>query len=125
LSTDDRRFELGFSLMVGFSVILSMHLFDHDSLVLVLPAVLFYDYLRKYKYPLNAYTIFILTWPAAFFITMFTSANVFGIIRLPVIMIVILIGWMLWYAIKEPRDTHIRSFSHRESENQYDIQPDA
>ena len=97
------RFVLYFAFSISLSIFLSLHLNPHDSLMLVLPAALFHDYLRQSNYPIKAYSIFILMSPLVFFIAAFTNFYLFGVIRLPVIIIVFLITWMIYYLMIEHR----------------------
>jgi hypothetical protein len=101
VAQEQPRFVLFFALTIFLSVLLSLHLNPHDSLMLVLPAALFYDYLRQRDYPQKAYTIFILTCPIVFFIAAFSPFNLFGLIRPPIVMMFIMLGWMAFYLVRE------------------------
>jgi hypothetical protein len=100
------RFALYFSFTLTLSVFLSLHLNPHDSLVLVLPAALFYDYLRQNNYPKKVLSILLLLSPVVFFIAGFTDFNLFGIFRLPVILIIIFLAWMVFYLKIEHQRKH-------------------
>lgn len=103
ISQASPRFILCFAFTILLSVFLSLHLNPHDSLMLVLPAALFYDYLRQNNYPSKAYSILILISPAVFIFAMFNNFNLFGVIRPPIIIILILLAWMIYYLIIEHR----------------------
>ncbi len=103
ISQDSPRFILYFAFTILLSVFFSLHLNPHDALMLVLPVVLFYDYLRQNQYPRIAYTIFILFCPLVFFFASFSKFNFFGVIRPPVVTIVILLIWMIKYILFEFR----------------------
>lgn len=98
-TSDEHYFELAFAVMITLSVLLSMHLFDHDSLMLVLPAALFYDYLRQNNFSRKAYSILVLISPTVFFVAGFNSFNFFGFIRPPVVVIFFLLVWMVYYLL--------------------------
>ena len=103
IPADSQRFKLIFALTILLSAFFSLHLYPHDDLILVLPTVLFYDYLRQNNYPRKAYSLVILLTPVIFFITAFSSFNLFGVIRPPVVVILILLVWMLVYLAKDFR----------------------
>ena len=102
-SPDRSRISLYFAFAIQLSVFLSLHLNPHDSLLLVLPAVLFYDYLRQNDYPRKAFSILVLLSPSVFFISAFNDFNVFGVIRPPVVVILLILAWMIRYLIIEYR----------------------
>jgi len=106
---DDSRFSLYFAFTILLSVFLSLHLNPHDSLVLVLPVAIFYDYLRQTNYPRRVYSMLVLISPVVFFIAAFTSYKIFGLIHLPVIIILILLAWMVYYLIIDRRRDPIHS----------------
>jgi hypothetical protein len=97
------QFSLYYAFTILLSIFLSLHLNPHDALMLVLPAALFYDYLRHNNYPRIAYTMFIMACPVIFFMASFSKFMIFDVIRPPVIAIVILLVWMAIYLIKENR----------------------
>jgi hypothetical protein len=97
------KFRLYFAFTIFLSVFFSLHLNPHDSLLLVLPAAIFYDYLRQCDYPRNAYAILLLISPMVFFLTAFTKINVFGIILPPIILMMIIMIWIIKYMIMEYR----------------------
>jgi hypothetical protein len=100
---DSQRFKLYFAFTILLSAFLSLHTYPHDDLILVLPAALFYDYLQKNNAPRKAYYIVILVSPVVFFIGAFTRFNLFGVLRPPVAIILILITWIIIYMIKDFR----------------------
>jgi Glycosyltransferase family 87 len=97
------KFRLYFAFTIFLSVFFSLHLNPHDSLLLVFPAALFYDYLRQSDHPRNAYSIILLISPMVFFLTAFTEINVFGIILPPIILMMIIMIWIIKYMIMEYR----------------------
>jgi hypothetical protein len=103
IPADSLRFNINFSVTIVLSAFLSLHLYPHDDLVLVLPVALFYDYLRQNNYPIKAYSIFVLISPIVFLISAFYHSNLLGVIRLPIIVIIILLIWMSFYMILESR----------------------
>jgi uncharacterized membrane protein len=104
---DSQRFKLYFAFTILLSAFLSLHSYPHDDLILVLPAALFYDYLRENNYPRKAYSILILISPIVFFIAAFSSFDLFGIFRPPVIIILIFLVWIVYYLILDHRREHI------------------
>jgi hypothetical protein len=97
------RFILYFAFTILLSVFLSLHLNPHDSLMLVLPATLLYDYLRQSDYPRKAFSILLLISPMVFFIAAFTDLNILGIIRPPILLMLILLIWIIKYMMMECR----------------------
>jgi hypothetical protein len=97
------RFILYFAFTILLSVFLSLHLNPHDSLMLVLPATLLYDYLRQSDYPRKAFSILLLISPMVFFIAAFTDLNILGIIRPPILLMLILLIWIIKYMMMEYR----------------------
>ncbi|MFZ0533353.1 MAG: glycosyltransferase family 87 protein [Anaerolineales bacterium] len=104
---DSQRFKLYFAFTILLSAFLSLHSYPHDDLILVLPAALFYDYLRENNYPRKAYSILILISPIVFFIAAFSSFDLFGIFRPPVIIILIFLVCIVYYLILDHRKEHI------------------
>ena len=96
---DSPSFKLRFSFIISLSVFLSLHLYPHDSLILVLPAALFYDFLRQNNYPRKLYVLLILSSPFIFFFGAFNSYNLFGVIRPPLVAIIALLLYMSCYLI--------------------------
>jgi hypothetical protein len=97
------KFHLYFAFTIFLSIFFSLHLNPHDSLLLVFPAALFYDYLRQSDYPRKAYSILLLISPMVFFLTAFTEINIFGIILPPIILMMLIMIWVIKYMIKEYR----------------------
>jgi Glycosyltransferase family 87 len=97
------KFNLYFAFTITLSVFFSMHLNPHDALILVLPAALFYDYMRQNNYPRRAYTILALISPMIFYFSAFNKSSLLGILRPPVIPIFIFLIWMGYYLITERR----------------------
>lgn len=88
--------EPGFDFRLVFTVtlgaLLSLHQNQHDTLVLALPAVLFYDALRRTGCPTRTAAAFLLSWPLLAFMEEFALRGILGI-RLPVLLMAILAGW--------------------------------
>jgi len=103
ISPDSSRFKLRFAFIITLSVFLSLHLYGYDNLILVLPAAIFYDYLRQMGFPRKGYSILILCSPLIFFFGMFNSFNLFGFIRPPIIVTLLLLAWMIRYLILDLR----------------------
>jgi hypothetical protein len=108
---DSERFKLYFTFTILLSTFLSLHLYPHDDLILVLPAVLFYDYLREKKYPRKAYTIFLMISPVVFFIAGFSRIILLGFLQPPVLIILILLVWIIYYLVLDHRSENDISFS--------------
>jgi hypothetical protein len=76
--------------------------------VLVLPAALFYDYLRVNNFPRRAYSTFILVSPMIFIFSSFSNFNLLDVIRPPILMIFILLAWMVYYLLgKNPPEEEL------------------
>jgi hypothetical protein len=103
ISQDQPRFILYFAFTILLSVILSLHLNPHDALMLVLPAALFYDYLRELNYPRKAFSILLLISPLVFFIAAFSEVNILGILRPPILLMLIMLIWVSYYLLEEAR----------------------
>jgi len=99
ISPDSPRFKLRFAFIITISVFLSLHLYGYDNLILVLPAAIFYDYLRQMGLQRRGYSILMLCSPLIFFFGMFNSFNLFGFIRPPIVVTLLLIAWMIRYMI--------------------------
>lgn len=103
MSSNGLKFKLQFAIMATLSVFLSLHAYPHDSLVLVLPAAIFYDYLREKNSQRKIYSLLILASPLIFFVTSLTSLSLFGFIRPSVIVILVLLIWMVYSRIRDFR----------------------
>ncbi len=103
IAQNSSRFILYFAFTILLSIFLSLHLNPHDSLMLVLPAALFYDYLREVNFPRKAYSILVLISPMVFFAAAFSKFNILGVIRPPVVVILLLLIWMIKYVILDYR----------------------
>jgi hypothetical protein len=101
---DSQRFTLYFAFTILLSAFLSLHLYPHDDLILVLPAALFYDYLRGRNAPRKVFSLIILVSPVIFFIATFTNFNLFGVLRPPVVIILSLLSWIVYYLILDHRN---------------------
>ncbi len=66
VTPDNPKYKPYFSFTIQLSLFSSMHLNPHDAVILVFPAVLFYDYLHQNNYPRKAYSILVLSSPIIF-----------------------------------------------------------
>lgn len=82
---------LAFTLLAG--LLFSLHLYGHDGLLLVLPALLFYIYLRERGLSRTGFSILCLLSPYIVLISEYIIGDRLGI-RGPTVMMVILIVWM-------------------------------
>jgi hypothetical protein len=89
---------LAFTLLSG--LIFSLHLYGHDGLLLILPALLFYIYHRERGLSLDWFSIFCLSAPYIFVISEYLIGDRFSI-RIPVFMMGIFIVWSGKYIYKE------------------------
>jgi hypothetical protein len=89
------RLKLFFAFTLVISVLLSLHIYNHDDLVLVLPTALFYDYLRQMRFNRKGYSILLMVSPLVFFIGFFTTFSLFGFLLLPTAIILLLLGWII------------------------------
>lgn len=85
-----KTFRLRFALTLTLSSLFSLHAYQQDSLLLIAPAILFYDYLRQEESDHFFFSIFLLSSPVIFFISDFFIGDSIGI-RVPVIMTAILL----------------------------------
>ncbi len=108
---DSQRFTLYFTFTILLSTFLSLHLYPHDDLILVLPAILLYDYLREKNYPRKAYAILLMLSPVVFFISAFSRLNLLGFLQPPVIIILILLVWIIYYLVLDQRSEADSSFT--------------
>jgi hypothetical protein len=85
--------ELRLSLTALLGLFFSPHLYPHDGLLLVFPALLFYIYLRERGLSRTGFSIFCLLSPYIMSISEYIIGDRLGI-RVPVVMMVILIVWL-------------------------------
>lgn len=85
--------ELRLSLTILLGLFFSPHFNPHDGLLLVLPALLFYVYLRQRGLPRTAFSIFCLSSPFILLISEYIIGDRLGI-RIPVLMIAIFAVWL-------------------------------
>lgn len=93
-----QRFDLKLALTLTLGLLFSLHLYPQDSLMLIVPAILFYRYLRQNQRPRRLYAAFLLTCPLIFLVSEFIIERQAGF-RLPVLAIGLLAGWIsltLW-----------------------------
>jgi Glycosyltransferase family 87 len=89
---DDSRFELRVSLTVLLGTLFSLHLYPHDALLLVAPAVLCYSYLRERSPSWRAYVALLATCPLWFALSESFVGEALRI-RIPVIAMVAMTTW--------------------------------
>jgi hypothetical protein len=85
-------FEVKYSLTIMLSLVLSLHLNPYDSLLLVLPAILFYRYLRGDGKSGRAFGAFLICSPYIFLIDFFILNGRIGF-RFPFVIMVALTIW--------------------------------
>lgn len=95
---DNRRSHQTFlNLVVGFTLALgfffSPHLHPHDGLLFVLPAALFYDFLKNKPLSRERYTLFLTACPLIFLLTEAAFRDTW-LIRAPVVCVIFLFVWM-------------------------------
>jgi len=90
---DDPSFELRMALTILLGLLFSLHLNPQDGLILIAPAMLFYDYLRQRDLSRRAYAAFALSCPLVFLVSEFTVRGSLGI-RVPVVAMIVLAVWM-------------------------------
>ncbi len=92
---EDAGFDLRFGLTMLLGLLFSPHLHLHDCLLLLLPVLLFYRYLRQRNLPRRGYALFVLSWPLLFLLSNFVVDGALGV-RLPVLAMAVLAAWMAW-----------------------------
>ena len=93
-----KQTDLKFALTICLGLLFNLHLNPQDSLLLVIPAVLFYDTLRQRGLPRQQYAAFALSIPLVFILSEFSIRGSL-IIRVPIILLTILTIWIaktLW-----------------------------
>jgi hypothetical protein len=91
---DEPDFELRVALTMLLGMLFSVHSNPQDSLMLVVPATLFYKYLRQRELPRRGYGLFVLLCPTLFLISEFTIGGGLGV-RIPVLVMAALAAWMV------------------------------
>jgi len=95
-NTDAPDFPLRLALTITLGVLFSPHLYPHDSLVIVAPAVLMYAYIRQHQPAQRArYALFILIWPLAFLISEFGHLHELLFFHPQMVLMAVLAGWSL------------------------------
>ena len=89
---------LALTLVVG--LLITTHLNAHDALLVVLPAFLFYRYLRERDRPTRAYAAFVLSCPLLFLVSEATIGASLGV-RVPFLAMLVLAGWIAWALAQE------------------------
>jgi hypothetical protein len=90
----DPNFELPMAITTLLGMLFSPHVNPQDGLLIVMPALLFYIYLRENAYFKRVYAVFVLLCPLVFLLWEFSIGSELGI-RAPVIGMLVLIFWML------------------------------
>ena len=91
---DHPSFELRMALTMLLGLLFSVHLNPQDSLMLIVPTTLFYAYLRQRHLPRRAFAALALSCPVLFFVSESTLGGSLGI-RIPVVVMIVLLGWMI------------------------------
>jgi hypothetical protein len=99
----EAAFDLKMALTLLLGLFFNLYLFPQDSLLLVLPAILFYNYLRRRELPYRWYAAFVLLCPSVFLVSEFTIGDELGI-RVPVLAIIVLLVWITHAIWKESRN---------------------
>ncbi len=88
-------FEPRFALTLMLALLFSLHLNPHDGIALVVPAALFYAYLRAHRPTWSRpYAVFALSSPLLFLFSEFAIEDRLGI-RVPVVVMLVLTGWLI------------------------------
>lgn len=90
---EEDDFDLRFAGTLVLGALLSPHQNQQDCLSLLLPVVLFYGALRRMGRPTRPAAAFLLTWPILFLVEEFALRGALRV-RLPVLLMVVLLGWI-------------------------------
>lgn len=93
LGHEDAIFDLLMALTVILGTLFGLHVNPQDGLFLVVPALLFYNYLRQGYRHLRLYAVFVLSCPFVFHVYFFFLKGSFGI-QAPVVAMVVLGLWI-------------------------------
>jgi hypothetical protein len=94
--TDTPDFALRLVATITLGVLFSPHLYPHDSLIMVAPAVLMYSYIRQHRPDLRArYALFILLWPLVFLVSEFGQVERLVLVHPQMVLMAILAGWSI------------------------------
>lgn len=107
LRTDHPVFELRLALGLTLGLLFGLHVNPHDGLMLLLPMLLFYRFLRSKPRPQRSFLLFAALCPLLLFLSEFVVRGALGI-RIPVLVMLLLSMWMgkaLW---KEEQLRHDR-----------------
>jgi hypothetical protein len=102
---DDPSFELQMALTILLGLMFSPHVNPQDGLMLIVPATLFYTYLRQRDLRRRTYAAFVLICPAIFLISEFSIRAGLGI-RIPVLAMIVMMIWILKAFLDEQRAIH-------------------
>jgi hypothetical protein len=95
-NTDAPDFPLRLALTITLGILFSPHLYPHDSLVMVAPAVLMYMYIRHHQPAQRSrYALFILSWPLAFLVSEFGNLHQLLLFHPQTVLMAVLAGWSL------------------------------
>jgi hypothetical protein len=92
-------FDLRMALTLLLGLLFNLHLYPHDSLILVAPAILFYNYLKRRGLPRGIYIFLALSFPSIFFLYWVLPGDSF--ILVPGMAMVGLVVWMVWALYKD------------------------
>ncbi len=93
LKSDNALFELYLALGLVLGIFFNLHVNPHDGLILFIPMVLFYEFLRRDGRPRYTFFIFAALCPLLFFLSDFVVDGALGI-RMPVLVMIVLGVWM-------------------------------
>jgi hypothetical protein len=95
-------FELRMALTMLLGLLFSPHLYPHDGLMLIAPALLFYSYLRQRSLPIAGYAALVLSCPVVFLLSEFVFSASLGS-RIPILIMSALAVWMSKALVDEAR----------------------
>jgi hypothetical protein len=98
-------YELRMAMTLLLGVLFNLHVFPQDGVLLIAPAALYYDYLRRRGQPRLLYASLLLICPTLFIISEFTLGGSFGV-RLPVVIMALLLYWMFKSIVGEKHLSH-------------------
>lgn len=102
---DDPQFELRFGLSILVGLFFSPHLHPQDGAMVIVPALLFYMYLRRHQLHRTGYGLFLLLSPLVCLIGEFGIGTSLGV-RIPTLIIIALLIWMTHHLIAASGNHH-------------------
>ena len=102
--SNEALFELRLGLTIMLGLLVSPHLHRQDGVLFIVPALLFYSYLRQQALPQRTFAVWALSCPIIVLVAEFTLDGSLGI-RAPVAMMLLLTVWMGRALITERRRT--------------------